>query len=208
MRMRIFWILIGGLVWSSHSVSTPLLEGDWFYVAKQSSDINKVLKKRLEYIDSTAARLATSGTNQYVVGSTRVRPTQEQIQQVLEFIDAIVPLNPLIAIEHDDPSLTLRYKDGRVRTVYTDGRDSDTTIQTTAKNIDQKLVFAAWEKKALVIETNSNSGTTIIERFKRDKGENQLNIIMTINSVRLPKSISLEYVYFSINPDSPVELSK
>lgn len=191
----------------SAETDLPNFSGKWVLNVKKSDDLRKILMKSLEKFNPAGLRLVQTARGVVAMGNYIEKPTEEKIEAVYGYLNSIAPFEEIIAVKHSEPLLRLTYKDGRQRDVYTDERDSSAVVQTTASQQDQKLVFASWDKdrEKIVIETNSNSGTTIIETLillDLDKPEKlRLKYEYKIESVRLPKLQEIVYYYHPVVPD-------
>lgn len=182
---------------ASPSVLTdkPRFHGAWLWAAKHSDDARKVITRHLTFINLSAMRLVQTRNGVMRVGNYRRTPTERQVESTFRLLDSIVPIQPLVRIEHAEPAITLIYADGRRREIYTDERDLDTSVQSTSARRAQKLVFASWERDALVIETNSNSGMSVLERYRLNRETGWLNVELSIDTPRLPDVLVLNYQY-------------
>ncbi len=177
------------------------IAGEWVFDVEKSDDLHKSLAKRLEFLDLSSARRVNTSDGPVVLGKVRRRPTEKQITELIQALDKIVPLKPLVKTYHQGAVVNLFYADGRERRIYTDGRDSATTVQSTAMNHDQQLVIAAWEEQALIVETNTNSGIEILESYKVNQEDGSLQVIISVDSAALPKSLQVNYVYLPVLAD-------
>lgn len=185
-------------IFSSHPsvvADKPRFHGAWLWASKQSDDARKVITRHLTFVNLSAARLVYTRSGTMRVGNYRHTPTGRQVENTFRLLDSIVPIQPLVRIEHEEPAITLIYADGRRREIYTDERDLDASVQTTAARRAQKLAFASWEQDRLVIETHSNAGITVLERYALDRETRRLNVELAIDTPRLPDVLVLNYQY-------------
>jgi hypothetical protein len=201
MLTRIFLILIA-ISFQAFAESKPQLSGRWEWLPDESDDPGDLIAEGLEYIDIAALQTARSEGYATPAGAFRRKPGQKQVDALFRFFDSIVPMQPLASIEHREPWLKLIYADGREREIYTDGRDLAASVQTTATRQDQKLQFASWEKNTLVVETNTTSGVSMLERYslsgRSEKGEATfLRVEIAIDSARLSEMMSINSIYRS-----------
>jgi hypothetical protein len=184
-------------IYSSRPVVTdkPVFHGAWLWVSKQSDDARKAITRQMTFVNLSAARMVHTRSGTMLLGNYRHPPTGKQVENTFRLLDSIVPIQPLVRIEHEEPAITLIYADGRRREIYTDERDLDVSVQTTAARRAQKLVFASWEQNRLVIETNSNAGITVLERYALDRETKWLYVELAIDVPRLPDVLVLNYRY-------------
>lgn len=205
MLARIFIILIV-ISFQAAADSRPVLSGHWERLPDESNNPSELIAKSLEYIDLAALQAARSMGNRAPMGAFRRKPTPKQVDSLLHFFDTVVPLQPLVSIEHREPWIKLIYTDGREREIYTDGRDLAASVQTTAARQDQKLQYASWEKDILVVETHTGSGVSVLERYSlwRRPGEDEamhLRVEVTIDTARLSEMLSLYSIYRSADKE-------
>lgn len=204
LRTELFWILwvIAFLVMPTGFTQDPSnFSGEWNFNSGKSDDLRKLLEKSLEKFNPAGLRLVQTPRGVVAMGDYIEKPTEEKIEAIYGYLNSITPFDEMVSIHHDEPLLRLTYKDGRQRDVYTDERDSSTVVQSAAAQQDQKLVFAGWDKtkEKIVIETNANSGTTIIETLTLldvNKPEKlRLKYEFKIESIRLSKFHEIIYYY-------------
>lgn len=204
LRTELFWILwvIAFLVIPTGFAQDPSnFSGAWNFNSGKSDDLRKLLEKSLEKFNPAGLRLVQTPRGVVAMGDYIEKPTEEKIEAIYGYLNSITPFDEMVSIQHDEPLLRLTYKDGRQRDVYTDERDSSTVVQSAAAQQDQKLVFAGWDKtkEKIVIETNANSGTTIIETLTLldvNKPEKlRLKYEFKIESIRLSKFHEIIYYY-------------
>ena len=180
----------------------PLLYGQWERLPDESDNLTELLAKSLEFIDVAAFQASRAAGYAAPVGAYRRKPTRKQVDSLFHFFDTVVPMQPLVSIEHREPWVKLTYTDGREREIYTDGRDLAASVQTTAARKDQKLQFASWEGDVLVVETNTSSGVSVLESYSLGSGSGkdemiQLQVEIAIDSARLPDMLRFNSVYRS-----------
>lgn len=178
----------------------PLLTGRWERLPDESDSLDERIAEGLAYIDVEALQAARAAGHAAPRGAYRRKPTRKEVDSLLRFLDTVVPMQPLASIEHREPWVKLVYADGREREIYTDGRDLAAKVQTTAAQQDQKLQFASWEEDVLVIETNTSSGVSVLERYTRvndpEKHEPvRLRVDVAIDSARFRDVLRLRNVY-------------
>lgn len=181
----------------------PLLSGRWERLPDESDNPDEFIAEGLEYIDMGAFQAARTEGRAAPRGAYRRKPTKKQVDSLLQFLDTVVPLQPLVSIEHREPWIKLVYADGREREIYTDGRDLAAKVQTTATQQDQKLQFASWEEDVLVIETNTSSGVSVLERYSlvNDPEKHEparLRVEVAIDTARFRHVLKLNSVYRSV----------
>lgn len=197
---RRFFFVLAILTFQAYAADRPLLSGRWERLPDESDNPGELIAESLEFIDLAAFQAARSTGRAAPRGAFRHKPTSKQVDSLLSFLDTVVPLQPLVSIEHREPWVKLVYTDGREREIYTDGRDLAAKVQTTAVEQDQKLQFASWEENVLVIETNSSSGVSVLERYSlvNDAGKHgpaHLRVEVAIDSARFRERVRLNSVY-------------
>lgn len=176
----------------------PLIAGRWYEDQARSDDLRKFLKKNLQYIDVTAVRFRGTRSKGVVVsGDYRRKLSDRQVNEMLDFIGAIVPLRPVIGIEQSDTEVSLLYSGDEVREVPLQTSNVPETRQSTASKKDESLVLAAWEEGILVIETNSTSGVSVVEKIGLDNTAQEitLRIQTIINTPKLPVNLVFNRYY-------------
>ncbi|HEX7026512.1 MAG TPA: hypothetical protein VF268_04675 [Gammaproteobacteria bacterium] len=202
MSVRILIIILMAMSFQVIADNRSSLSGQWEWLPDESDDPGRLIAKGLEYLDVAAFQVARSSGRTVPVGAFRRKPSEKQVDTLVGFFDAIVPLGPLASIEHREPWMKLGYADGREREIYTDGRDLAASVQTTAAQQAQKIQFASWEGATLVVETNTTSGVSVLERYSleahAEKDEARLlRVEVIIDSARLAEKISFNSVYRS-----------
>ena len=176
----------------------PMIAGRWYEDPAKSDDLRRFLVQNIQYIDVTAVRFRGTRTRGVVVGGDyRRKLTDKQVNEMLNFIGSIVPLKPVVGIEQNETEVNLLYSGDEVREVRLQSSDVPETRQSTASKKDQSLVLAGWEEGVLVIETNSSSGVSVIERIGLDRGAQEvtLRIQTIIDTPRLPVNLVFNRYY-------------
>lgn len=197
---RYLFFILAVVALQAFAASRPQLSGRWEWLPDESDNPDELIAKGLEYIDVSAFQAARAAGHAAPKGAYRRKPTRKQVDSLLRFLDTVVPLRPLASIEHREPWVKLVYADGREREIYTDGRDLAAKVQTTAAHQDQKLQFASWEGDVLVIETNTSSGVSVLERYSlvNDPVKHEpahLRVEIVIDSARFRDVLKLSNVY-------------
>lgn len=182
------------------AANRPQLTGRWERLPDESDSLDELIAEGLEYIDVEALQAARAAGHAAPRGAYRRKPTKKEVDSLLRFLDTVVPMQPLALVEHREPWVRLVYADGREREIYTDGRDLAAKVQTTAAQQDQKLQFASWEEDVLVIETNTSSGVSVLERYSlvNDPEKHEpvrLRVEVAIDSARFRDVLRLRNVY-------------
>jgi hypothetical protein len=178
----------------------PLIAGYWYEDQARSDDLRRFLQENIQYIDVSAVRFRGTRNRGVVVGgSYRRKLSDKQLNEMLEFIGSIVPLKPVIRIEQSEMEVSLLYSGDEVREVplQVQGAQQGETRQSTASKKHQNLVLAAWEEGILVIETNSTSGVSVVERIGLDRAAQEitLRIETIIDTPRLPIDLVFNRYY-------------
>jgi hypothetical protein len=201
---RYIWSTIGSILillqsgLLSAENALPMIAGRWYEDPARSDDLRGFLVKNLQYIDFTAVRFRGTRSRGVVVGGDyRRKLSDKQVNDMLNFIGSIVPLKPVIGIEQSETGVNLLYSGDEMREVQLQSSGITETRQSTASKKDQSLVLAAWEDEALVIETNSSSGVSVIERIglDREAQEVTLKIQTIIDTPRLPVNLVFNRYY-------------
>ena len=176
----------------------PMIAGRWYEDSSRSDDLRRFLIQNIQYIDFTAVRFRGTRNRGVVLGGNyRRKLSDKQVNEMLDFIGAIVPLKPVIGIEQGETEVDLLYSGDEVRHIRLQSADMVETMQSTANKKDQSLVLAGWEEGVLVIETNSSSGVSVIERIglDREAEEVTLKIQTIIDTPRLPVNLVFNRYY-------------
>ncbi|HEX5055371.1 MAG TPA: hypothetical protein VFX02_02630 [Gammaproteobacteria bacterium] len=176
----------------------PMIAGRWYEDPVRSDDLRRFLVQNIQYIDFTAIRFRGTRSRGVVVGGDyRRKLSDKQVNEMLNFIGSIVPLKPVIGIEQSETEVNLLYSGDEMREVRLQSSGIPETRQSTASKKDQNLVLAAWEEGVLVIETNSSSGVSVIERIGLDRGAQEitLKIQTIIDTPRLPVNLVFNRYY-------------
>ncbi len=181
------------------------INGPWYEDSLRSDDLRKFLMKNMRYIDISSVRfISTRSRGVMAVGDFRRKLSDKQITRMLDFIDAVVPLKPVTRIEQGDKEVSFIYAEDNIRKVSVEAQDADflETRQSTANKKDQSLVLAAWEEDVLIIETNSTSGVSVVEKIGLDKTAEQptLRIQTIIDTPRLPIALVFNRYYTPYPP--------
>jgi hypothetical protein len=180
------------------------IHGPWYEDPLRSDDLRKFLMKNMRYIDISAVRFIGTRRGVIAVGDYRRKLSDKQVSQMLGFIDTVVPLKPVTRIEQSDREVSFVYSEDNVRKISVQAQEADflNTRQSTANKKDQSLVLAAWEEDILVIETNSTSGVSVIEKIGLDKTAEQmtLRIQTIIDTPRLPIALTFNRYYTPYPP--------
>jgi hypothetical protein len=177
--------------------SRSSITGSWFEDTAQSDDLHRFLTKNLQYIDVSAVRFRGTRRGVVVGGDYRRKLSDKQINKILNYLGATVPLKPVTGIEQSETTVSFLYSGDEIRKVPLQDVDYSQSRQSTASQKDQGLVLAAWEEDVLTIETNSTSGVSILERVGLDKQaeEPTLRIQTIIDAPRLPGSLVFNRYY-------------
>lgn len=96
-----------------------------------------------------------------------------------------------LEIIHADPSLLITDENDRRRQLYTDFRGASVSISEPPQ---QRVAVAGWEDSVLVVETTTNGGTRLTQRYQIDAGTGQLMISAAANlSEQQPLAYRLVY---------------
>lgn len=172
------------------------LAGSWRLDQKESDNLRRVVAESLEYNDWSQLHQVQTPRGPRLFGKVRQEPSDKEVNQALGFLDSLVPTRPLVQIEHRDPQVILKYENGLERRVDLKPPGPGENTQSTAASGDQKLVLAAWEEGALVIETNTLSGARVLERLELDGPQsNRLKVSIEVNVARLPNPVMFERYY-------------
>jgi hypothetical protein len=142
------------------------ITGSWKLSVEKSHDIRKVISARMKYVDKRNMRILNTYNGPALVGIMVRRPDDKQITEIVDFIDTIIPVEPLVGIEQSGQSVKLVYQENKEREILLTRSDAAETMQSTAIDKDQALIMAAWENDSLIIETNTTSGAKAIEKFE------------------------------------------
>ncbi|HEY3487091.1 MAG TPA: hypothetical protein VGL10_03415 [Gammaproteobacteria bacterium] len=178
--------------------SPSLIGGPWYADIVRSDDFDKYLLENMRYIDLSAIKfVSTRSRNVLLTGNYRRRLNAKQIAEIRSFIDAIVPLDPIVRIEQSETGMRFFYPGNRIREIRISEADLVETRQTTALQKDHSLILASWEEGTLIIETNTTSGVSILEKIGLDNEAEAvvLRVEMTIDTPKLPKKIILNRYY-------------
>lgn len=204
MFARYLWSVVLGILISSQpgplqaeNDSAAAIAGRWYEDTARSDDLRKFLVKNFQYIDVSAVRFRGTRRGVVVGGDYRRKLSDKQVNELLNFLSSIVPLKPIIGIEQSEAEVSLLYSGDEVREIRLHDPDLPETRQSTASKKDQSLVLAAWEEGMLVIETNSTSGVSVIEKIGLDKSEEEiaLRIETIIDTPRLPVNLAFNRYY-------------
>jgi hypothetical protein len=203
MFVRYMWALFSGFFIAlqpsaalAENDNTPIIAGSWYEDPERSDDLRRFLMKNFQYIDVTAVRFRGTRRGVVVGGNYRRNLSDRQVNELLDFLGSVIPLKPVIGIEQAETEVSLLYAGNEVRQIRLHGPNLPETRQSTAGKQDQNLVLAAWEEGGLVIETNSSSGVSVIERISVDKSEEvTLRIETVIDTPRLPANLVFNRYY-------------
>jgi hypothetical protein len=176
------------------------IEGSWKLNVEKSHDIRKVVMSRMKYIDRSNMRILSTYSGPALVGIQVRRPDDKQITEMVNFIDSIIPVEPLVSIEQSGQSVKLTYKENRKREIYLTRPEALETMQSTAIDKDQVLTLAAWENDSLIIETNTTSGAKAIEKFElvvRNQVQT-LKVSVGINAAKFRMPIFYDHYYMPV----------
>jgi hypothetical protein len=173
------------------------ITGPWFEDPGQSDDLRRFLLKNLQYIDISAIRFRGTRRGVVVGGDYKRQLSDKQLNKILNYLSATVPLKPVTGIEQSETAVSFLYSGDETRKVLLQDASFSESRQSTASQKDQGLVLAAWEEDVLTIETNSTSGVSILERIGLDKQaeEPTLRIETIIDAPRLPGSLVFNRYY-------------
>jgi hypothetical protein len=203
MFVRYMWALFSGFFVAlqpgaglAENDNTPVIAGSWYEDPERSDDLRRFLMKNFQYIDVTAVRFRGTRRGVVVGGNYRRNLSDRQVNELLNFLGSVIPLKPVIGIEQAETEVSLLYAGNEVRQIRLHGPNLPETRQSTASKQDQNLVLAAWEEGMLVIETNSTSGVSVMEKISLDKSEEvTLRIETVIDTPRLPANLVFNRYY-------------
>lgn len=205
MFLRYKWLAVAGILvlliffnpsWAENT--RPSVAGPWYEDPSRSDDLRKFLQQNIQYIDISAVRFrGTRSRGAVITGNYRRKLSDKKVNEMLNFINAIVPLKPVIGIEQSETEVIFLYPEKETRLVRLLDVDLPETRQSTANKRDQSLVLAAWEEDVLIIETNSTSGVSVVEKIGLDKNAEEitLRVETIIDTPRLPVNLIFNRYY-------------
>jgi hypothetical protein len=97
-----------------------------------------------------------------------------------------------LRLSHRDPLLEMRIDERRTRQVYTDNRG----VSVSASGASQDEVSTAgWEKDVLVVETTTDAGTQVVERYRLTEDGQRLRVTRELATVQAEEPVIAETVY-------------
>lgn len=117
------------------------------------------------------------------MGSRGQRPQAE--------LAALATTSPSLEITHEDPMLLIVHEGSRTQRLYTDFRGA--TVSANG-GLDQRVTVAGWEGAVLVVETITNGGLRLIQRYQMDIATDRLVIASAIHLPEL-QPVSFRLVY-------------
>jgi hypothetical protein len=174
------------------------ITGPWFEDPLRSDDLRGFLSKNLQYIDVSAIRFrGTRSRGAVMVGDYRRKLNDKQLNKILNYLGATVPLKPVTGIEQNETEVSFLYSGDEIRKIHLQDVGIPETRQSTGSQKDQGLVMAAWEGDVLTIETNNTSGVSVLERIGLDRKAEELTlrIEIIIDAPRLPVSLVFNRYY-------------
>jgi hypothetical protein len=106
-----------------------------------------------------------------------------------------------LMIAHEEPRLTIRFADGRERTLYTDGRK-----QTRESDFGDLETRAKWKKDGrLKVEATNEQGRKINEIYRCSSGEGRLYVTITMKGDGRMPDVTFDRVYDRAPDGAPDE---
>ncbi len=164
----------------------PNLSGFWKLNKELSDEPREILQQAMQESRNFKSRsegkgrggfgrrgMRSSGRMVSREGGTFGGRGQRPLQGLSEFIQPTEQME----IIYEKPVLNIVQEDGRKRRFYTDNRGASISA---SGGLQQKVTTAGWEKTDLIIETTSDGGPRIIERYSLDSSLRQLNVAVQV----------------------------
>ena len=119
-----------------------------------------------------------------------------------EDMQALLRASSTLQITHEDPMLLVVTDDGGQQRLFTDFRGASVSA---GGGMQQKVTIAGWEHGVLVVETTSNSGPRLIQRYKLNANTNQLMISAEITPPGLAEPVVVNRVYDAVSSHTKIE---
>lgn len=104
-------------------------------------------------------------------------------------------------ITHEDPMLLIADENGLHRRFFTDFRGASISISSS---VQQRVAVAGWEGTTLIVETTTNGGTKLIQRYQIDAETGQL-MISSAAQLSGVQEVAFRLVYDRIKPGMDAE---
>lgn len=97
-----------------------------------------------------------------------------------------------LSLSHQDPLLEMRVDDRRTRRIYTDNRG----VSVSASGASQgEVSTAGWERGVLVVETTTDAGTQVVERYRLAEGGQRLLVTRELLTLQTSEPVTVETAY-------------
>lgn len=106
-------------------------------------------------------------------------------------ISALAAASPSLVITHEDPMLLIVSEGNRNQRLYTDFRGASVSANG---GLDQRVTVAGWEGAVLVVETTTNGGLRLVQRYQLDAATGRLVVASAIHVPEV-KPVSFRLVY-------------
>lgn len=172
----------------------PDLSGVWLLNQKLSEDPQQKLQEARQQDRLDHSRRSDWGNRRGVAGGAgmgRGGGSGHSMEGVSR-LRSLWSAPPKLSLSHQEPRLEMEIDDQRTRTLYTDNRG----VSVSASGGRQQWVSTAgWEKGALVVETTTDAGAQLIERYRLSAGGQRLEVIRELWTLRESEPIRMETVY-------------